>query len=74
MYTKEKIILDNVDLLVSPEAKKALILFAEHHLNKQKEEIKLALEKGLETFGISLTDDFLLEQTGNDIIDNAYKI
>ena len=51
-----------------------LIEFTKTHLQAQKEAIKKELEEGLETFGISLVDDFKLEQTGNCLIDNAYPL
>ena len=48
--------------------------FTTLHCKAQKEAIRKELEEGLETFGISLTDDFKLEQTGNNLIDNAYPL
>lgn len=51
-----------------------LIKFTKMHLQAQKEAIKKELEEGLETFGVSLVDDFKLEQTGNCLIDNAYSL
>lgn len=50
-----------------------MIEFAKLHTEEQKEIIKQNLEQNLmDTFGISLTDDFALEKTGNSIIDDAY--
>ena len=51
-----------------------MIAFAKLHLEAQKAAIKKELEEGLATFGISLTDDFKLEQTGNNLIDEAYSL
>jgi C4-dicarboxylate-specific signal transduction histidine kinase len=51
-----------------------MIEFAKLHLQAQKEAIRKELEEGLETFGVSLTDDFKLEQTGNNLLDNAYPL
>jgi hypothetical protein len=51
-----------------------MIEFAKLHCKAQQEAIKKELEEGLETFGISLTDDFKLEQTGNCLVENAYPL
>jgi len=48
--------------------------FTKLHVEAQRKAIKKELEEGLETFGISLTDDFKLEQTGNSLIDDAYPL
>ena len=52
----------------------AMIEFAKLHVEAQREAIKKELEEGLETHGISLTDDFKFEQTGNCLIDNTYPL
>lgn len=54
--------------------KERLIEFTKLHLEAQREAIKKELEEGLETFGVSLVDDFKLEQTGNSLIDDAYPL
>ena len=56
------------------KSSKIMIAFAKLHLEAQKAAIKKELEEGLATFGISLTDDFKLEQTGNNLIDEAYSL
>ncbi len=54
---------------------KALIEFAKLHCEAQRKAIKEQLEEALEdTFGLYLTDDFRLEQTGNTLIDEAYPL
>jgi hypothetical protein len=54
---------------------KLMIEFAKLHVEAQKQAVKKDLEEGLnETYGIYLTDDFKLEQTGNDLIDSAYPL
>jgi hypothetical protein len=52
----------------------SMIEFTKLHVEAQKEAIKKDLETGLETFGISLVDDFKLEETGNCLIENAYPL
>jgi hypothetical protein len=51
-----------------------MIEFTKLHCEAQKEAIRKELEEGLETFGLSLTDDFKFEQTGNCLIDNSYSL
>lgn len=51
-----------------------MIEFTKLHLEAQREAIRKEIEEGLETFGYSLTDDFKLEQTGNELINNAYPL
>ena len=52
-----------------------MIEFAKLHVEAQKQAVKKDLEEGLnEAYGIYLTDDFKLEQTGNDLIDSAYPL
>lgn len=54
--------------------KLAMIEFAKLHVQAQREAIKEELSRGLETFDLSLTEDFLLETTGNSLIDDAYPV
>lgn len=51
-----------------------LIEFTKLHVEAQKQAIKKELQEGLETFGISLTDDFKLETTGNNLIEISYSL
>jgi hypothetical protein len=54
--------------------KELMIEFAKLHVEQCKVIIKKELEEGLDTFGISLTDDFKLEETGNSLINNSYPL
>ncbi len=50
-----------------------MIEFAKLHVEACKEEIKEKLEQSLySTFGVSLTDDFGMEISGYNLIDNMY--
>ncbi len=54
-----------------------MIEFAKLHVEAQREAIKLKLEMSFDTTfqgSISLVDDFEFEQSGNDLIDNAYPL
>ena len=64
----------HIDEFESSDIARVMVAFTIRHCEAQKEVIKLELEKSLAQFGISLTDDFQLEQTGNSLIDNAYPL
>jgi hypothetical protein len=56
------------------DQKEALIEFARLHCEAQKKAIKLKNEVFLEQQGVSLTDDWEFESTGNTVIDEAYPL
>ncbi len=56
------------------KVEKKLREFVKLHLKAQQEAILKKLESGLETHGLSLTDDFGLELSGKDLITSAYNI
>jgi hypothetical protein len=73
--TAEEFWMDKTGNTPNQEELTAIIEFAKLHVEAQKQAVKKDLEEGLnETYGIYLTDDFKLEQTGNDLIDSAYPL
>jgi predicted metal-dependent hydrolase len=56
------------------DQKETMIEFAILHCEAQKKAIKLKIEVFLEQQGMSLTDDWELESTGNTVIDEAYPL
>ena len=51
-----------------------MIEFAKLHVEAQKKAIKLKIQIFLEQQGMSLTDDWELENTGNTVINEAYPL
>ena len=51
-----------------------MIEFARLHVEAQKKAIKLKIQIFLEQQGMSLTDDWEFESTGNTVINEAYPL